>query len=155
MGKIKQYAIASTLLGLMYLILVIWLPISVEKSFYCGVEDVQPNYGWCGNAILDADGIQAERLFRSNCASCHKLNARLIGPALEGVEQRWISAGSFKGVNGRDWLVRFICDWRDPVEAGHPYALEIVKIDEYSMTQFTYLSDEEIELILRYIGSYR
>ena len=154
MGKTKQYALASLLIGSIYLLVVTWFPLKIDQTFYCGVKDVQPNYGWCGNAVLDADGIQAQRLFKSNCASCHKLNAQLIGPALDGVEQRWIDAGNYKGISGREWLKRFICNWKDPVEAGHPYALQIVEFDEIAMTQFSHLSDEDIELILKYINPY-
>lgn len=153
MGKTKQYAIASTLLGLMYLILVIWLPIRFESGFLFGNEDVQPNYGWCGTAMQDQSSAGA-KIFKANCASCHKLNAKLIGPALYGVEQRWVDAGNYQGVSGREWLKRFIHNWKDPVEAGHPYAMKIIEYDASAMTIFPILSMDDVDSLLIYINSY-
>ena len=30
-----------------------------------------------------------ENLFKANCASCHKIDKKLVGPALQGVRERW------------------------------------------------------------------
>lgn len=97
--------------------------------------------------------LAGQKLFKSNCASCHKLDAKLIGPALSGVEQRWNDAGEHAGVSGRDWLKRWIKNWQDPVNAGMPYAVTMQSYDGSAMTQFPALSDGDLEAILAYIAN--
>lgn len=56
--------------------------------------------------------------FRQNCMSCHTVGGgRLTGPDLKNVDQR----------KDRDWLTRFVMDPRALIDAGDPYALEIMK----------------------------
>lgn len=94
-----------------------------------------------------------QRLFKANCASCHKLEAKLIGPPLKGVEQRWIDGGDYNSISGRDWLKRFVRNWQDPVKAGHPYAQKIILYDPSAMTAFPQLTDDAIDSLLVYIES--
>lgn len=153
MSKTSKYVLASILLGLVYLTLALMIPMRFNTQFYCGVADVQPNYGWCVTATQDLSSA-GTKLFKANCASCHKLNARLIGPALVGVEQRWVDAGEYKGVDGREWLKRYIRNWNDPVEAGHPYAMKIIEYDASAMTTFPNLSMDDVDSLLLHINSY-
>jgi mono/diheme cytochrome c family protein len=95
--------------------------------------------------------LAGEKLFKANCASCHKLNAKLVGPALEGVEKRWTDGGEHAGVSGRDWLKRWIKNWQDPVNAGNPYAVAMQNYDASAMTQFPALQDVDLENLLAYI----
>lgn len=97
--------------------------------------------------------LAGEKLFKSNCASCHKLNAKLIGPALEGVEARWTNEAEHNGISGRDWLKRWIKNWQDPVNAGNPYAMSMEGYDPSAMTQFPALQDADLENILAYIAN--
>ena len=42
-------------------------------------------------ALLSFSSIQAqdgEALFKANCASCHAVKEKLVGPALKGIETR-------------------------------------------------------------------
>lgn len=97
------------------------------------------------------DAKAGKGLYKSNCASCHKLDAKLTGPALNGVVERWESGASHQGVDGKQWLVRWIKNWQDPVGAGNPYALKMQNFDPSAMNQFTNLSDAQINDILAYI----
>src|SRR5688572_5182486 len=56
---------------------------------------------------------KGETLFNTMCASCHKMEGVLTGPELKGVVSRWMNAGYYDGISGRDWLKRFIRNWRD------------------------------------------
>ena len=49
-----------------------------------------------------------EKLFKGNCASCHKIDKRLIGPALAGVEDRWESQENLYAwiKNSQDYLAK-------------------------------------------------
>lgn len=82
--------------------------------------------GFCGNATLSAITINGKlyngkTLFKANCASCHRADKVLIGPALMGVKQRWEEAGI--GNKLYDWV-------RNPkkvLDEGHPYVKKLVK----------------------------
>ncbi len=93
-----------------------------------------------------------EKLFKSNCASCHKLGTKLIGPALSGVEERWAAAGDYQGISAQDWLRRYIRNWQDPVKAGHPYSTKIINYDPSAMTTFPQLTEADVDSILQYIN---
>ncbi len=42
-----------------------------------------------GIGISDVAAQDGEKLFKANCASCHKVDQNLTGPALKGVRERW------------------------------------------------------------------
>ena len=50
---------------------------------FCGIS-----YG------QDPDPLVGKKLFNTNCAACHKLNKKAVGPALKGVtskyEKEWL-----------------------------------------------------------------
>ena len=41
--------------------------------------------------VLALSGFSQDgkKLFKANCAACHKIDKKLVGPALAGVEERW------------------------------------------------------------------
>ncbi|MDX2002973.1 MAG: c-type cytochrome [Chitinophagales bacterium] len=90
-------------------------------------------------------------LFNANCASCHKWEGNLTGPALKGVIGRWEGAGEFKGVDGRGWMKRWIKNWQDPVNSGYDYAVKIQNYAPTAMTQFPQLSDGNLNDLLAYL----
>lgn len=93
-----------------------------------------------------------EKIFKSNCASCHKVKGDLIGPALLGAEQRWIENSEFEGEDGKAWLYKWVKNSQEVVSAGHPYANELfAKWNKSVMTAFATLSDEDIDNVLAYI----
>ncbi len=95
--------------------------------------------------------LAGEKLFKTSCASCHKVDKKLIGPALQGVEQRWIDAGDFDGKAGREWLNIWIRNSSEAIKAGYPYAVEMSKFDAQVMTAFPQLTDADIANILTYV----
>lgn len=93
-----------------------------------------------------------EKIFKANCASCHKVNAKMVGPDLVGAEQRWVANGDFNGTSGKDWLYKWIRNSQEVVSAGHPYANKI--FNEYNksvMTAFTTLTDEDVANVIAYV----
>ncbi len=97
------------------------------------------------------DPAAGEGLFKNNCASCHNKNMRddLTGPALGGTEERWADYP-------REELYAWIRNSQKMINEGHPRAVELW--DEWKptvMTNFTQLTDQQIEDILAYIkGKY-
>ena len=50
---------------------------------------------FCGFSFgQDPDPLAGKKLFNANCAACHKLNKKAVGPALKGVtskyEKEWL-----------------------------------------------------------------
>ncbi|HXH18924.1 MAG TPA: c-type cytochrome [Chitinophagales bacterium] len=101
------------------------------------------------------DAAAGEKVFKANCASCHKPDKKMIGPAMKGSEQRWIEHGDFQGVSGREWLNRWVRNSQEVIKAGHPYANKL--FSEYNksvMTAFTTLTDADIANVLAYVETY-
>jgi len=93
-------------------------------------------------------GQDGKALFNANCASCHKMDQKLTGPALLGVEDRW------KGnrANLHAWIKN-----SSKYAPTDPYASALVK--EYSgavMTAFDgVLDDKQIDAVLDYIKNWQ
>lgn len=93
-----------------------------------------------------------EKIFKANCASCHKVNAKMVGPALVGAEKRWMDNGEFNGTSGREWLNKWVRNSQEVVAAGHPYANKL--FNDYNksvMTAFTTLTDEDVANVMAYV----
>ncbi len=95
-------------------------------------------------ALLSFSSIQAqdgEALFKANCASCHAVKEKLVGPALKGIETR----------RPEDWLIKWIKNSQTLVKAGDDYAVKIYNdYNKVAMPAFN-LKDDEIKAMLAYI----
>jgi mono/diheme cytochrome c family protein len=84
---------------------------------------------------------EGRKLFKSQCASCHKLDRKLVGPALGGVEER----------RENDWLKAWIKNNAELRASGDADAIAI--FEEFNgsvMSAFPQLSDQQIDDILYY-----
>jgi cytochrome c551/c552 len=82
-------------------------------------------------------------LFMANCASCHKVDAKLVGPALAGVESRWPS---------RDKIHDWVHNSAAVIKSNDPYAVSLYnEYNKTQMTPFPQLSDKDIDAILDYV----
>lgn len=92
----------------------------------------------------DAAEIAAGKaLFNANCKSCHKVDQKLIGPALAGVTGR---------VPSIQWIKDWVHNSAKVVASGEPYAVKL--FEEYKgsqMTAFTSLTDAQIMQILAFV----
>ncbi len=82
-----------------------------------------------------------KKLYQANCAACHKLDKKLIGPPLGNVAEK----------REMDWLKLWIKDNNALRASGDKDAVAIFK--EYNgmpMTAYPQLSDEDIEAIIAY-----
>ncbi|WP_375239204.1 c-type cytochrome [Aurantibacter sp.] len=95
----------------------------------------------------DGDSAAGKSLFNANCASCHKLDKKMTGPALRNVEARLVEE---EGLD-REWLYKWIKNSAGMVKADDAYANKIY--NEYNgtaMTAFPQLSNADIDNILAY-----
>ena len=90
---------------------------------------------------VEGDAANGKSLFNANWASCHKLDKKLVGPALGDVTER----------RELDWLLSWIKDNAALRASGDADAIAI--FEEYNgsvMTAFPLLSDQDIYDILAY-----
>ena len=108
--------------------------ISFFSSFVVSAQEVTIND--------NGEAIQAgKKLFNANCAACHKLNKRAVGPALRGVSAKY----------DKEWLYSWIKNSTAMVKSGDAQAVAIY--EEYNgsvMTSFLQLSNSDIDNILAY-----
>src|SRR5687768_4796467 len=94
----------------------------------------------------DAAAIKAgEGLFNANCKACHRVQQKLVGPALAGVQDRAPSI---------QWIKDFVHNSSKVIASGDDYAVKL--FNEYNKTQmtaFTGLKDEDIMNIMAYVNA--
>ncbi|WP_296144369.1 c-type cytochrome [uncultured Flavobacterium sp.] len=87
------------------------------------------------------DAGAGKALFNANCAACHKLDAKMTGPALRGVTER----------HDTKWLHAWIKDSQKLIKSGDAAAVKVFEENNKSvMTAFPQLSDADIDNILAY-----
>jgi mono/diheme cytochrome c family protein len=92
-------------------------------------------------SAFEGDASNGKKLFKSNCASCHKLDKKLVGPALTGVTDKY----------SEEWLLSWIRNNAELRASGDADAIAI--FEEYNgsvMSAFPALSDQDIFDILQY-----
>ncbi|MGB3591861.1 MAG: c-type cytochrome [Nonlabens sp.] len=98
-------------------------------------EDALPVEASSGDAKL------GEALFKSNCASCHKLYKNATGPLLHGVNER----------REREWLYKWIKNSPALIASGDQQAVELYnEWGQKNMNTFLGLSNTDIDNILAY-----
>ena len=91
------------------------------------------------------DYDNGKQLFRNNCAACHNMEKKVIGPALKNVVKN----------QGEDWTKSWIKNNQALRDAGDKHANEIFK--EYNgmaMPAYEHLGDEAINDITVYLAQY-
>jgi mono/diheme cytochrome c family protein len=95
------------------------------------------------NSALPELALPGYKLFKENCAACHTINKRLVGPARLDVEQRgpWSDRKQvYQWVRNPSLYMKF-----------DPYTSGLFKEYQILMTAFPDLSNKEIDAMLDYI----
>lgn len=88
-------------------------------------------------------GVESgKQLFKTNCAACHKLEGKLIGPELLGIGEK----------RDADWLKLWIKDNNALVASGDKLAKEVADSNPAAMTPFPQFSEQDIENLLKYLA---
>ncbi len=87
----------------------------------------------------DTDPAKGKKLFNAHCAACHRLDTKLLGPPLSGVEDR----------RDKEWIYQFV---ENSDEFMKTDAEAKALFDEYKipMTPFPQLSHKDIDDIIAY-----
>lgn len=98
MNRIRQILLIS-ISSIIVLVGIIFYEIKTYKAsenWYCQT----PIPVFCGTPNLSENQAKGKEIFNSNCAACHKLDARSTGPALRGVDSlvfvKWINDKNYK-----------------------------------------------------------
>jgi len=132
----------------------------VNSKFYSIKNSTNFLYNLAGKILLalvfifntstfaqELDPVKGKALFNSNCAACHKLDKKMTGPALRGVEKRLYND---EGLD-KEWMYSWIRNSASLVKSGDDYANKIyAEYNGSAMTAFPQLSDSEIDNILSY-----
>ncbi|MCX8148725.1 c-type cytochrome [Thermaurantimonas aggregans] len=94
-----------------------------------------------GAANLPGDPELGKKLFNAQCAACHKLDKKLVGPAMAGVTER----------RSQEWLIKWIRNNAELRASGDKDAIAIYEeYNKSAMPAFPLLSDQDILNILAY-----
>ncbi|MBO9582819.1 MAG: cytochrome c [Flavobacterium sp.] len=93
MKRIRQVLTISISLLILFVGIILYQIITYKtpsSDFYCAT----PVPLFCGTPNLSENQEKGKEIFNSNCAACHKLDAKSTGPALRGVDSlvfvKWI-----------------------------------------------------------------
>ncbi len=129
-------------------VLITFLVIASFTSFTYGQADSSateaPAAASAGEIPTDPARIsEGESLFKGNCASCHKIDQKLVGPALANVYDRAPSI---------DWIVNFVQNSQKLIQSGDEYANNLYEeYNKVQMTAFPTFNRDQILSILGYI----
>ena len=87
-------------------------------------------------------GQTGEELFKQNCAVCHKLGGKMVGPDLVGVSDR----------RSEDWIIKFVKSSQSMVKSGDETAVAVFEeFNQVPMPDQPF-NDEQIKSMLTYIN---
>lgn len=116
-GRIKKKSLTAAVL--VYSILSVW---SVSAQDAASVQD-------------------GEALFKAQCATCHAVKEKLVGPALKGIETR----------RSEEWILKWVKNSQAVVKSGDDYAVKIYNENNKTVMPAFNLKDAEIKSILAYV----
>ena len=134
---------AFIVVGVLYLIS--YATIAQEVADTTAQETAEPATEETGNdsGLPSSEEAIAEgqTLYSNNCAQCHEIHSRSVGPALANVTER----------RPTEWLINFIRNSQKVIQSGDEYAVQLY--NEYNKTVMPPhdFSDQEILNILAWI----
>ncbi|WP_310379397.1 c-type cytochrome [Flavobacterium sp.] len=92
-------------------------------------------------ATQGGDPVKGKELFNTNCAACHKLDAKATGPMLRGISAK----------HEMPWLYKWIKNSSEMIKSGDAAAVKLFEENNKSvMTAFPQLSNADIDNIIAY-----
>ena len=99
-----------------------------------------------GFLTFSQDYAKGKQLFNTHCAACHKMDKKLVGPALNTIVAR----------QGEEWTKEWIYNNNALRASGDAYANQIY--EEYNgaaMPGYQFLKDEELNDIVEYLAQWQ
>ncbi|WP_405369098.1 c-type cytochrome [Nonlabens sp. Asnod2-A12] len=118
--------------------------ISGEESTYYKQESPEQIIDTVLKIALTEQQKKGKSLFKTNCAACHKLFKKAVGPGLYGVTDRY----------EKEWLYKWIHNSAALIKSGDVQAVALYnEYNQANMNSFPNLTKEDIDAILDYIES--
>lgn len=90
------------------------------------------------------DPAKGKAIFNTNCAACHKLDAKATGPALRGVADKY----------DKEWLYKWVHNSGELIKSGDAQAVKVFEENnKIPMTAFPQLSNEDIDNVIAYTSA--
>lgn len=125
-----------------------FLPPKPESLAFCGTPDLNPSVGLVSYSPEQTEMRErGEKLFNSNCTTCHSITRKLIGPALQNI------CAKYSDEEGRKWLSDWIRDSPKMIFIDKdPRAIALwEEYNRAAMNSFPSFTDQDIADILEYI----
>ena len=95
--------------------------------------------------MFGQDFERGKELFKQNCAACHNMEKKRVGPPLQGTV----------AAQGRDWTKTWIKNSQALIKSGDTHAVEIWnEYNQAAMPSYSYLEDSDLESIVTYLADY-
>lgn len=89
---------------------------------------------------------KGKTIFDTNCASCHKMDAKLVGPPLQDVVES----------QGREWTQKWIYNSQVLIESGDAHAKEIYnEYNQMAMPSYSWLAEDELSAVIDYLEGWK
>jgi mono/diheme cytochrome c family protein len=89
---------------------------------------------------------KGKEIFTTNCAGCHNMEQRVVGPALQDVI----------ATQGRDWASKWISNNGELIKSGDAHANAVYEeYNKMAMPAFNYLKPEELNSLLDYLEGFK
>lgn len=98
------------------------------------------------STLFTINAQDGAKLFKQNCAACHKIDKKSVGPMLKGVKAKWEEAGE------AEMLYEWIANPNDLYESGKSkMAAATWDFSPAAMSPMPHLTKEEIDAIFSYV----
>ena len=88
---------------------------------------------------------RGKELFKQNCAACHNMEKKRVGPPLQGTV----------AAQGREWTKEWIKNSQALINSGDAHAVEIWnEYNQAAMPSYSYLPDEDLDSLVTYLADY-
>jgi mono/diheme cytochrome c family protein len=88
------------------------------------------------------DVKEGAALFKANCVACHKIDKKVVGPALAGMTER----------HSEEWLVKWIKNSAALIASGDEAAVKVYEeYNKVAMPAYTQFSEDQIKGIIAYV----
>lgn len=102
-------------------------------------------FGTSFNASADELADQGAKVFKANCAACHKIDKDMTGPALKGAKARW---------EGKGDIYAWVKNSTAYLKTGNDYANTIFEEWNKSIMTPMALTDADIDAVLHYVDTW-
>lgn len=98
------------------------------------------------NTVIGQSFEEGEKIFKQNCAACHKMDKKVVGPALQNVVAD----------QGAEWVYEWVKNNQALRESGDAHANEVYeKFNQGVMPAYEWLGDESLNDVVQYLADWK